>query len=140
MVQTPSLSQLLQHAIETRLLNVHTALVARVERYDAEQQLIDAQPVLRRRLNGEDGSIALEEFPLVPDVPVLFPRAGSYFISFPIQKGDFVQLLFNEESIDSWWAETQAIHGTRHSLEGAVAIAKGVKGSKGDKTGVKVGG
>jgi len=112
MVQVPSLSQLLQHAVETRLLDVHTALIARVERYDAKKQLVDAQPVLKRRLKFEDGQTTHEKFPLILDVPVLFPRASGYFISFPIQKGDFVQLIFNEESDD----------GIRHSLNRAIAI------------------
>jgi len=62
--------------------------------------------------------------PVLSEVPVLFPRAGGFFISFPIQPGDFVQLVFNESSLDEWNTDTGSndVYSERFSLQGAVAI------------------
>jgi hypothetical protein len=124
MDQTPTLAQLIKQAIENRLLDVHTALIAKVESYDAEKQLANVSPVLKRRVRGMDGGWVGEQLPVLCDVPVLFPRAGGFFISFPIQPGDFVQLVFNEVDIEEWLDETTPTiaHSQRFTTQGAVAI------------------
>lgn len=123
-MQTPTLAHLLKTAIEHRLLDVHTALIAKVERYDAEQQLVDVAPVLKRSINTLDGEWAHESLPMLCDVPVLFPRAGGFFISFPIQPGDYVQVIFNESSIEAWLTDNapSIALNQRFTLEGAVAL------------------
>lgn len=123
-MKTPTLAHLLKTAIEHRLLDVHTALIAKVERYDAEKQLVDVAPVLKRSIKTLDGEWAHESLPVLCDVPVLFPRAGGFFLSFPIQAGDFVQLIFNEASIEAWLTDKapNTPCNQRFSLEGAVAI------------------
>ena len=118
-----SFTELIKKAVENRLLDVHTAIVARVESYNSEEQTVDVQPQLKRMLEGKDGEQVFEELPIIADVPVLFPRAGGFFISFPIKEGDFVQLFFNESPISDWWNQEETnIETARHSLGGAVAI------------------
>jgi hypothetical protein len=106
------------------LFDVHTALIARVENYSAKKQLVDVSPVLARQYKNREGALVLEHMPMICDVPVLFPRGGGYFISFPIQPGDFVQLIFNETELDGWLDESEPtiIHNQRFTLQGAVAI------------------
>jgi hypothetical protein len=103
MTQIPSLAQLIKQAVDNRLLDVHTALIAKVENYNAEKQLVDISPVLKRSIATMDDDLVSEDLPMLCDVPVLFPRAGGFFISFPIQPGDFVQLIFNETDIEEWF-------------------------------------
>ncbi len=124
MTQIPTLTQLLKQAIENRLLDVHTALIAKVESYDPAKQQVSVSPVLKRAIKTLDGEIIQEQLPVLSEVPVLFPRAGGFFISFPIQPGDFVQLVFNESSIDEWVADSASdeVYNERFSLQGAVAI------------------
>lgn len=124
MTQTPTLAQLLKHAVENRLLDVHTALIAKVERYDVETQQVDVSPVLKRSSESMAGEWVSEQLPMLCDVPVLFPRAGGFFISFPIQPGDFVQLIFNETDIETWFEDREPTisHNQRFTLQGAVAI------------------
>lgn len=120
---TPTLAELIKRALDNRQMDLHTALIARVESYDAKNQTVDVQPQIKRALSKADGEKVYESLPLIPDVPVLFPRAGGYFISFPIQKGDYVQLLVNERSIAEWWSEGRESGGeAMHSFDGAVAI------------------
>ncbi len=76
MTKIPTLAQLLKQAIENRLLDVHTALISRIENYDSNTQLADIQPVLKRAITSLDDHIRQEDLPLLVDVPVIFPRAG----------------------------------------------------------------
>lgn len=123
MVQSLTLAELLKQAIENRLLDMHTALIAQVESYDAKKQQVNVSPVLKRSIKSLDGRKISEQLPMLCDVPVLFPRAGGYFISFPIQPGDFVQLIFNESTIDEWLLGSTSLDSSyRFTLEGAVAI------------------
>lgn len=124
MTQIPTFAQLIKHAIESRLLDVHTALIAKVESYDAAKQQVDVAPMLKRSLETIDGEWVSEQLPVLCDVPVLFPRSGGFFISFPIQQGDFVQLLFNETDIEAWLEnkEPTIVHNQRFTLQGAVAL------------------
>ncbi len=127
MTNAPSLTQLLKHAIEMRLLDVHTALIGRVQTYYPDTQTADIEPVLKRTLKAIDGQIKQESLPLLIDVPIIFPSAGGFFVSFPVKPGDFVQIIFNEVNIDS------EIDLSRFSLDGAVAIP-GVYKNKLSKT------
>lgn len=124
MAQSLTLAELLKQAIENRLLDVHTALIAQVESYDAKKQQVNVSPVLKRNIKSLDGQLVSEQLPMLCDVPVLFPRAGGYFISFPIQPGDFVQLIFNESNIDEWLlgGASSLNSPDRFTLQGAVAI------------------
>ena len=42
------------------------------------------------------------EYPILEDVPVLFPAGGGGLFSFPLKVGDDVLLVFCKESIGSW--------------------------------------
>ena len=124
MAPIPTLTQLLKQTIDNRLLDVHTALIAKVESYDAETQQVNVSPVLKRQVKTLEGAWVSEQLPVLCNVPVLFPRAGGFFISFPIQPGDFVQLVFNEVSIDEWVTDKASAvsYDQRFTLQGAVAI------------------
>jgi hypothetical protein len=112
---TPTLAQLLKQAIENRLLDVHTAIIGRVQKYDPSTQTADVEPVLKRSVPTLDGNLKQEDLPLLVDVPVLFPNAGGFFLSLPIKPGDYVQVIFNETSQEN-------IYQQRFSLQEAVAI------------------
>lgn len=124
MTKVPTFAHVIKKAIDNRLLDIHTALIAKVESYDAEKQLVNVAPVLKRSVARRDGDFTHETLPLLCDVPVLFPRAGGYFISFPVKPGDFVQLIINETDIEAWFDESQPsiAHDERFTLQGAVAL------------------
>ena len=46
-------------------------------------------------------------YPLLATVPVIFPRGGTGFITFPIATGDEALVLFNDRDIDAWWESGQ---------------------------------
>jgi hypothetical protein len=111
-----ALETALARAFEAFGAQLHTALPGRVEKYDAATQTADVLPMIQ--LQG----LAL---PVLPNVPVAFPRGGGGFLSFPLESGDFVFLLFAESSIDQWRAKgalTNPGDPRRHSLTAAVAL------------------
>ena len=122
----PNLSEVLRTAVDLALSDVHTALPGRVEKYEARKQKADVKPLLKRTIIAEGGEEIIEEMPIIRDVPVVFPRAGGFFISFPIQKDDYVLLIFNERSIDKFVTGDGGVPDPvdlrMHNLSDAVAI------------------
>lgn len=100
--QQPTLSDVLEAAINAFLADVHTVLVGRVESYDPATQTISARAVVRRGFATEDGERATEELPVLNNVPVGFPGGTRGWITWPVAVGDTVLLLIGELSHDRW--------------------------------------
>jgi hypothetical protein len=129
--RSPSLSDVLRAALSDALADTHTALPAKIERYDAATQKADVKPLLKRPLRDEEGNdLEPEALPVIPSVPIAWPRGGGFFLSFPLNKGDLVTLVFHERSNDRWKSTAQGVDvaptGYRmHDLSDAVAIPGG---------------
>jgi hypothetical protein len=140
--RSPSLEEVLRMAVHQRMVDVHTAMPGRVERYDEKEQKADVKPLLKRTVINDDGTEISESLPVIPDVPVMFPRAGGFFITFPIKQGDNVLLVFCERSIDKYTAgagtEVDPVDLRMHDLSDAVAFpafrpfSKAIKGASAD--------
>ncbi len=124
-----TLAQAISAAITDRLIDLHVSMPAKVESYDASKQTVDVIPQLNRALPIDPSDPATqwvtEALPKLSDVPVCFPRAGGFFVSFPIAAGDYVLLVFSERNLGAWRATaTQGDPGDlgMHTLDGAVAI------------------
>ncbi|MDH0030307.1 MULTISPECIES: Gp138 family membrane-puncturing spike protein [unclassified Acinetobacter] len=74
-----------------------------VESYDADKVTITAQPAIRIPIRMQDGTISMEEIPVLQDVPVMFTRGGGCVITHPIKKGDECFVVFADRCIDVWW-------------------------------------
>lgn len=92
-----SLEEAIKITVDSMLKEVHTCLPAIVTSVDHATQLIDAQIVLKRKLAGE-----LVNLPLLVDVPLRYWRSDTFSITFPIEVGDYVKIIFAERSIDNW--------------------------------------
>jgi len=132
--RTPSMAELLRAAIEARLLDVHTSIPGRVEKVETATQTVDVKPLIKRLFANEDGSEVSESLPIIPRVPLAFPRAGKFFITWPIKKGDLVELVFTETSRDAFKAgdaeETDPDDFRRFDITDAVAYPSGYPESK----------
>lgn len=125
MSQTPTFPEALRAMINAHLVNVHIALPAKVVKYIASNAAVDAQPTLRMPYKDEGGDRQTEELPVIPNVPVIFPGSGPNRITFPIEIGDTVMLLFSEASLDKWMSEggvVDPLDDRRNHLSDAVAI------------------
>ena len=92
------LTRLLQESFEYQTANLHTAFPGVVVKYDAEKRRADIQPSIKRKLPSGD----FADFPVIPDVPVLFPGSKQYTLCFPLEKDDEVLCVFMERGTDSW--------------------------------------
>lgn len=117
--------ELLNLILDHRLRELHTAIPCRVESYDASKQTCDALPMLKMQTPDGQGGYTSEALPVLPNVPVAFPRGGGFFVSFPLAKGDFVFVIFAERAIGAWRKKGEATSPgdlRLHPLAGAVAL------------------
>lgn len=122
---TPTWAEVIREGFNARLAEVHTAMPAKVVAYDAAAQTVDVQPLVKRLVANEDGALVAESYPQIPAVPVVFPRAGDNWITFPIAADDVVLLVFCERPLDAWRAadaESDPGDTRMHALGDAVAI------------------
>lgn len=123
--ETPTLAEVIREAIKSHILDLHTAMPARVERYDHARQKADVKPLLRKKYKVSDTAT---EFPVIPAVPVQWPSAGGgeAYIHLPLKLGDLGLVLICERSIDTWLSGDGQITSPQdprhHDLSDAVFI------------------
>lgn len=123
--RTVNPSDVLEAHLNGALLDLHTALPGVVKSYDATKQVADIQPTIKRVDRDENGAKVAIDPPVISSVPIMWPRAGGYFITFPLAPGDSVLLVFCESELGAWLDSGQVAHPGdegRHTLAGAVAI------------------
>lgn len=122
---TPSHSDILYVAFQNMLLGLRVAMPGIVKTYDAVKQTAEIQIMLKRVIEDEDENRVEESFPILPDVPIAFPRGGTFGMTFPMAVGDNVLVFFCDMSIDQWRATNKEIAPDDlrlHDLGGAFAI------------------
>ena len=102
--RSPTLAEVIRAAMDNRGLEVHTSLPCRVEKIDKAGKSVDVKPLIRRRFLNPDGTEIDESLPVIPRVPIAWPRAGKFFITFPIKPGDLVEVVITEASRDAFQA------------------------------------
>lgn len=110
----------IKNLVDQELSNLHVALPARIEKYDPAK--LRAEVILLSKTNHEGKEV---EFPPILECPVRTLKAGPFIIRPPYQKGDIVQVLFNERALDQLLitGKTESvIYKRRHSLDDAVVI------------------
>jgi len=126
--RSPELEEVLERAVEYYLDDLHVCMPARVESYDASKQMVDVKPVLQRRVRFADQDVddAVEDLPVIPNVPVAFQRGGGAFLSFPLKQGDQVMLHFSHSSLDEWLSSSGDVTDPqdvrRHDITDAIAV------------------
>lgn len=105
------------------------SIPAVVKAYRPEACEVDVVPCVAEVMPTADG---VERFdaPVVPSVPVAWPRAGGYFVRMPIAVGDTVLLLVADRALDEWrerGGENVATqHERTHHIADAVALPMGI--------------
>jgi len=98
---TPTFAEVIMAAINSRLLDLHVSMPAVVEAYDKATNSVTVKPSLKRKYEGTSSAVDL---PVIVKVPVAFPRGGKTSMTWPLEKGDSVMLVFSERSLDVWKA------------------------------------
>lgn len=126
MTSRPStLQDLLSRFRESLTADLHTSLPGKIVRYDATTQKADVQPLLKERYTDEAGAMQSRDLPVIPAVPVQFPGAGGYRITFPVAADDVGLVVFSEASLDKWLVSGGTVDPAddrRHDLTDAVFL------------------
>lgn len=95
------ISETINKMVRNALSEVHTAIPAKIQKYDYKTHKAEVKPVIRRKLaSGE-----ILEIPVITGVPVMFQRSDNFIMHYPIKQGDYVLLIFAERSLDNWLSD-----------------------------------
>lgn len=123
--RTGSMDELFR-AISDNIFNrLRVATPAIVTGFDPTEQTITAKVAIKERMRDENGTLNDVQIPELLDVPVVFPRAGGFILSFPVNVGDECLIIFGDQCIDAWWQNggvQSPIELRRHDLSDSFAI------------------
>ena len=111
-------------AFEGQASQLWTTLPGIIESVNLEAQTVSVQPCIRGTVQDETGAVTQQDMPLLVDVPICWPRAGGFAITFPIKNGDECLVHFSARCIDAWWQSggiQAAIEDRMHDLSDAFA-------------------
>lgn len=101
--RSPDSYSALKEALDGWQAKLWTALPARITKYSPDAMTCECQPVLQALLLDRSGFETWVTLPLLVDVPVMFPGAGGFTLTFPVVAGDEVLVVFSSRCIDAWW-------------------------------------
>ncbi|MDR0579543.1 MAG: hypothetical protein LBG21_02960 [Campylobacteraceae bacterium] len=87
--------KILEHFRQDLLFKLKCAEVCKVERVN--EKTIDCRPVVNILFQGKE-----IQAPLLTQVPIFNMQGGSSYEAFPIQKGDYVLVIFADKNTDNW--------------------------------------
>lgn len=124
---TPDSAETMRRVLEQERAEIHVALPGRVRSYDQAAQTAEIELEIKRVMpsGDDDEPDIVDEYPILPAVPVLCLRGSGFFMHFPQRAGDKVTVLFCEADLNEW-RRTGVLSdpgvSTRHGLSGAVCI------------------
>lgn len=111
--------------MESHQVDMWTALPGIIDAVDLERQTVSVTPAIKGVQPNPDGVFEPVKMPLLVDVPLCFPRAGGFALTFPVAIGDECLVVFSSRCIDEWWAAggiQEAAELRMHDLSDGFAI------------------
>lgn len=105
--------------------NLRVALPGIIQSFDPDAVTCTVLPAIYGQRLRDDGTLISEELPIIPDVPVVFPRGGGCTLTFPVKPGDECLLVFSDRCIDFWWQSggvQEPVDPRQHDMSDAFAI------------------
>lgn len=97
------LSSLVEMVVSEKIDSIHAGLPAKIVKYDPKTQKATVQPLIKYKDRSSDTDPnGLKDMPVIQNIPVIHPSAGTAIVSFPVQVGDIVALMFCSRSIDNF--------------------------------------
>lgn len=100
--RSPTMAEVLRLAVEYHIRDLWTALPGKIDKFDASNQMADVKPLVQNLTATEGGEELAEPLPIIPNVPVWWPRSGGFYTTFPVKVGDPCLLIFCSRSIDKY--------------------------------------
>lgn len=102
-----------------------TALPGIVLSVNMAAMTCEVQPTIQAVVQNENNELVQTDLPPFPNVPIVFPSAGGFSITFPVAVGDEVLVVFSSRCIDAWWqlgGVQQAMEARMNDLSDGFAI------------------
>lgn len=116
----PDINDLLRRFKASIVGELHTMMPGKILRYHPLDQTADVQPMVKRVVyDPETLAKTYESYPAIPRVPVNFPGGSGLSITWPLDAGDTVDLIFCESSLADYLQtgqESAQQDVRRHSL------------------------
>ncbi|HHP2010270.1 TPA: Gp138 family membrane-puncturing spike protein [Klebsiella pneumoniae] len=120
-----ALAEVLASERKTLSEQMRVALPGIIQSFDPESLTAVVQPAIRYIERDNDGNKSTKDYPLLVDVPVVFPRGGGCTLTFPVEAGDECLVIFADRCIDFWWQSggiQEPVDGRMHDLSDAFCI------------------
>ena len=98
-----ALAEVLASERQTINEQLRVALPGIIQSFDLGAVTAVVQPAIRYIERDNDGNKVTQDYPLLVDVPVVFPRGGGCTLTFPVKEGDECLVIFADRCIDFWW-------------------------------------
>jgi hypothetical protein len=119
----------LRLAMDDKVSSIWTALPGIVSAVNLAANTVSVQPAIQGAVTDASGNVSNVNLPVLVDVPIVFPSAGGFSLTFPIVAGDEVLVIFSSRCIDTWWQSGgigKQAEARMHDLSDGFAIA-GIK-------------
>ena len=120
-----ALAEVLTSERKTINEQLRVALPGVIQSFDPDTVTAVVQPAIRYIERDNDGNKTTKDYPLLVDVPVVFPRGGGCTLTFPVTAGDECLVIFADRCIDFWWQSggiQEPVDGRMHDLSDAFCI------------------
>lgn len=105
--------------------DLRVALPGIIQSFNPETVTCEVAPAIKGAKTNRDGSASPVDYPLLVDVPVVFPRGGGCTLTFPLAKGDECLVIFADRAMDFWWQNggiQEPVDARQHSLSDAFVL------------------
>lgn len=93
----PNFSQVMEGTVAAAGEAIRCCQPGVITAVSSGNKTVDVQPAIRRQ--------GMSEYdPVIPDVPLVFPRCGKSRMTFDVSKDDAVLLFFSDRCLDEWIA------------------------------------
>lgn len=100
--RNPTLPAVLRASSKDLQSQIYTSMPGKIVKFDASRKSANIQPVVQNEFINERGETVKETYPELSDVPIYYPEGGGNVVTFPLQEGDFVLLVFAQRSVDKY--------------------------------------
>ncbi len=102
-----------------------TAIPGRVTEVSYSAMTVSVQPLIKGTILNENGTETSVDLPLLIHVPIVWPGAAGFIMTFPVPVDSEVLVIFSSRCIDAWWQSggiQKPMEARMHDLSDGFAI------------------